>query len=197
MIPLEQGPLADRLAAALRADEARMRHMEICRAVLGADAWIGAGFLRNLIWDREFGDGGVVPLQDDIDVLYFDPADLSQDSETAFENRLIAAEPGTLWQVRNQARMHLKHGDRPYRDIRDAMSFWLETATAIAVRLHKVNAVQDRIEIISAYGLQDLFAGFLRPTAPDRVDRFLQRVQQKHWQGRWPGIRVLAEEPHE
>ena len=93
--------------------------------------------------------------------------------------------------------MHLKHGDRPYRDIKDAISFWLETATAIAVRLHKVNAVQDRIEIISAYGLQDLFAGFLRPTAPDRVDRFLQRVQQKHWQGRWPGIRVLAEEPHE
>ena len=162
MIPLEQGPLADRLAAALRVDEARMRHLEICRAVLGADAWIGAGFLRNLIWDRDFGDGGVVPLQDDIDVLYFDPTDLSQDSETAFENRLIAAEPGTLWQVRNQARMHLKHG-----------------------------------EIISAYGLQDLFAGFLRPTAPDRVDRFLQRVQQKHWQGRWPGIRVLAEEPHE
>jgi len=138
-----------------------------------------------------------VPLQDDFDVLYFDPADLSQDSEAAFENRLNTEEPGALWQVRNQARMHLKHGDRPYRDIKDAISFWLETATAIAVRLHKVNAVQDRIEIISAYGLQDLFAGFLRPTAPDRVDRFLQRVQQKHWQGRWPGIRVLAEEPHE
>ena len=48
MTPLEQGPLADQLTAALHADETRMRRLEICRAVLGADAWIGAGFLRNL-----------------------------------------------------------------------------------------------------------------------------------------------------
>ncbi len=69
MTPLEQGPLADQLTAALHAYETRMRRLEISRAVLGADAWIGAAFLRNLIWDRAFGEWGVVPLPGDMDAL--------------------------------------------------------------------------------------------------------------------------------
>lgn len=197
MIPLEQGPLAERLIAAIRTDESRMHQLAVCHKVMGQGAWIGAGFLRNLIWDRNFGVGGVQPSQDDIDVLYFDAAALGRDSEEAFENSLTLVDPSAIWQVRNQARMHLKHGDRPYDDIRDAMSFWLETATAVAVRLRKENAQQPRIEIISAYGLEDLFAGVLRPTSADRWDRFLHRVQEKRWQERWPNIKILREEPQE
>jgi hypothetical protein len=174
-----------------------MQRLALCHAVMGPNIWIGAGFLRNLIWDRDFGHGGRAPPGDDIDVLFFDPTRMQPDHETAFEPRLAAKDPTALWQVRNQARMHVRHGDRPYHDIRDAMSFWLETATAIAVRKGNQAANRDRIEVTSAYGLQDLFDGILRPTSQDRMDRFLQRVAQKNWRKRWPGIKVLAEEPYQ
>ena len=98
------------------------------------DGWIGAGFLRTPVWDRLHGKNTATPL-DDLDVVFFDPSNLDPATEARLEARLRAAQPGLNWQVRNQARMHLRNGDRPYRSTADALRHWLETPTAVALRL--------------------------------------------------------------
>ena len=80
--------------------------MEQLRAVrrLALPDWcIAAGFVRNRVWDHLHG---IAPPRapPDIDVLYYDAADLSKESEAKHERRLGEMLPGLPWQVRNQAR---------------------------------------------------------------------------------------------
>jgi hypothetical protein len=184
--------LTDRLESDILADPARRACLDILRATLGSDAWIGAGFVRNPVWDRLIGDGHAHP-PGDVDVLIFDPDSRGRDWEKAAEARLGAAAPPIDWQVRNQARMHLKHGDRPYTGIEDAMGFWLETATGIAVR----RGGDGGLRIMTAYGLEDLYAGILRPTGPGarKLDALEDRMARKGWAARWPGLRYLPDAP--
>ena len=167
--------------------------MEQLRAVRELDLpdWcIAAGFVRNRVWDHLHG---IVParLPVDIDVIYFDAGDVSRESEAAFERRLDGLLPGQPWQVRNQARMHLRNGDAPYTCATDALRYWPETATAVAVRLTR----EDRIEIAAPLGLQDLWQGLLRPAgafATDKQAQFAARVHGRGWLARWPQLRVVA-----
>ena len=48
---------------------------------------IGAGVLRNLVWDELHGYAQRTPARD-VDVAYFDAADLSVESEQGWEARL-------------------------------------------------------------------------------------------------------------
>src|SRR3546814_15270906 len=90
--------------------------MAILRAVRSLDLpdWaVGAGAIRNRVWDRMYAlpDG---PLAD-IDVLFFNAADTTSAREQAAETALAEAAPGLPWSVRNQARMPMRNGDAPYQ----------------------------------------------------------------------------------
>lgn len=161
-------------------------------AVLGLpDAWVGAGFVRNPVWDALHGRLPELAGLADVDVLFFDPADVGREIELAAEARLAAACPGVPWSVRNQARMHLRNGDAPYRDTADAVGYWLETATAVAARLH-----DGRVGIMAPHGVSDLLGLVLCPSpAALRLGRLAQyraRVQSKGWAERWPKLTVLG-----
>jgi hypothetical protein len=112
----------------------RRRALEAVAALNLPDGWIGAGFLRAPVWDHLHGYQRPTPLAD-IDVIYFDPEHREPEAERAHEARLAALAPGLPWSVRNQARMHERNGDRPYESTEDALKHWLETPTAVAVRL--------------------------------------------------------------
>ena len=129
-----------------------------------------------------------VPRRRREDVLYFNPSDLSREREEAIEARLAAAMPGVPWSVRNQARMHLRNGDDPYHDTEDAMRYWLETATCVAVRLE----ADGRVTVIAPYGLDDLLALRSGPTSRgrERYSAYLERMRVKNWPARWPRVRV-------
>ena len=71
----------------------------------------------------------------DVDVIFFDPTDIGRERDDDITRRLVSTAPQTAWSVKNQARMHLRNGDEPYRNTCDALSFWCETPTAIAARL--------------------------------------------------------------
>ncbi|RED53426.1 nucleotidyltransferase family protein [Aestuariispira insulae] len=159
-----------------------------------SDAWIAAGFVRNMVWDRLSGIAER-PL-DDIDVLIFDPDDrTSWAPEQALEARLLAAAPEFPWSVRNQARMHIRNRDDAYQDIPHAMAHWLETATSIAVRMTSSGT----LEICAPYGLADLFGLILRPTSPGHVkrDELRARADAKGWLKRWPDLAFLRDHPAE
>ena len=150
------------------------------------DAWIGAGFVRNAVWDVLHRRTPDVEGLADIDVVYFDTIDISPERECAIEQTL----GGGAWSVRNQACMHLRNGDAPYRDTADAVAHWLETATAVAVRTRK-----GVVELLAPYGVEDLLGLVVRPTPiaaarPEKMDQFRQRAQEKRWMERWPKLRL-------
>ena len=174
---------------ALVAQQADMMRLLRSVADLGLpDCWIGAGFLRNAIWDALHGCVPNCALLNDIDVVFFDRADASPASDAAIEDRLAARAPNLPWSVKNQARMHLRNGEEPYRDTAAAIARWPETATAVAVRLQ-----QGRLELLAPHGLGDLIGLTVRPTPAfaGRPEAYARRLRAKNWLARWPRLRIV------
>lgn len=152
------------------------------------DGWIGAGFIRNTVWDVLHGRAIDVSRLNDVDVIFFDPSDTRRERESDLRNRLHEHAPGMAWSVKNQARMHLRNGDAPYRDTVDAVAHWAETATAIAAR-----SIRGRVEVMAPHGVEDLLNLIVRPTPPFewKMEVYRERVLGKDWPTRWPKLTVL------
>ncbi|MEA1674354.1 nucleotidyltransferase family protein [Nitrospirillum sp. BR 11163] len=194
---MHQLTYGDRLQALIRADGRRMKLLGHVRALDLPDCWIGAGFVRNAVWDQlhrpqAAAQTGAETPESDVDVVWFDPARPSIALDRDLTDRLLAAAPDVPWSVKNQARMHGRNGDAPYAGCADALRHWPETATAVAVRLTPENA----LEILAPFGLDDLFGRLIRPTPAFRgakLDILRQRVRDKRWLDRWPLLRVLEQ----
>lgn len=160
---------------------------------LGLRSWcIGAGAVRGLVWDRLHGYNGP-PHCPDIDVAYFDPADLRRERERVVQARLRAVRPATPWEAVNQAAVHLWYGVpgeavEPLPSLTAAVASWPEYATAVGVALQ----ADDRIDVIAPYGLDDLFAMVVRHN-PRRASRaaYRERVASKRYRERWPLVQVV------
>ncbi|MCK6452203.1 MAG: nucleotidyltransferase family protein [Alphaproteobacteria bacterium] len=185
---------AARLSAMIAADPWRMRALAAVAALDLPQGWIGAGFVRTLVWDALAGLARPTPIGD-ADVIYFDPADPDEAAEKKIEARLTADCPLVFegqpvpWSVKNQARMHVRNGDAPYRDVADALTHWLETPTAVAVRLNGSSA----IEVLAPFGLDDLFGLRIAPTPHARTRRladYRKRLASKPWAEQWPGLGI-------
>ena len=169
------------------ADPWRLSVLRAVRALHLPDAAVGAGFVRNAVWDWLHGYG-VPTMPADVDVLFFDPADTSLKRESDLERRLATAMADVPWSVRNQARMHRRNGDRAYADTEDAMRHWLETATSVGLRLES----DDSVTIIAPFGVGDLMALRSGPTprGRQRIAAYRARMRAKAWQARWPRVRI-------
>ncbi|MGG5824022.1 nucleotidyltransferase family protein [Falsiroseomonas sp. HW251] len=173
-----------RLAAILAASPGHLDVLQAAALAGPRHAWIGAGFLRNAVWDALSGRAPDVAALADIDVVHHD-ADAPPDA--AFEAALRAARP-LPWSVVNQVRAHPWNGHAPYRDLADALAHWPETATAVAARL-----ARGRIEILAPHGVDDLMGFVIRPTPSHAADRsaLRARLAAKRWRERWPALRVV------
>ena len=163
--------------------------LETVRALALPDWWIGAGFVRNAVWDHLHGFAPRMP-SGDIDVIWFDVVRAEKFFDEALTTALRAQRPDLPWSVKNQARMHRRNGDRPYRSSIDAMCHWPETATAIALKLNDDGVV----ELAAPFGVDDLLALVLRPTPHFRAHRlsaYVERQRAKNWRARWPRLRAL------
>jgi hypothetical protein len=199
------GATASALEAILLEDDNRMRVLAFVKAQGLPDCWIGAGFVRNAVWDALAGRPAAA-LFEDIDVVWFDATRCEANVDRRIERDLAAMSPSWRWSVKNQSRMHVRNADPPYRCCEDALRHWPETATAVAVRL----AEAGHIEILAPFGLDDLFAGIVRPTPAFAGDGkkhragndssrphgkravFEARWREKRWLERWPFLRVVA-----
>ncbi len=185
------GLSSERDILALVAADAWMMAALAAVAGLGLpDAWIGAGFLRAAVWDRLHGYQARTPL-DDIDVVYFDPGAPDPAAEAALERRLGARLPGLPWSVKNQARMHLRNGDAPYGSSAEALAHWLETPTAVALRLDQGGG----LELLAPLGTEDLLGLVVRPTPHARAHKhrlaaYRARLEAKNWPAKWPRLTV-------
>jgi len=159
-------------------------------AELNLPDWcLAAGFVRNLVWDQLHAYQRPTPLTD-LDLIYFDVSNTDEQHDREFEARLNACLEAP-WSVKNQARMHHRNGDAPYRSTADAMSYWVEVETAVGVRLNR----DGEIKLIAPFGLDSLLDGYvsLNPKRP-KPEAFAHRLAEKSWLTIWPQleVRVLA-----
>lgn len=113
-------------------------------------------------------------------MIWFDPQRCAASYDHAAQAALQQLDPTVQWSVKNQARMHTRNGDRPYLSSNDAMRYWPETATAVAVRL----GPGDTCEVAAPLGLDDLFRLIIRPTprfSTEKLDIFQDRFSAKNW----------------
>jgi uncharacterized protein len=153
------------------------------------DWWIGAGFLRNKVWDA-IADKDSQQSRD-IDLVYFNSADVAPETDWAHDDQMKHDYPFGEWEIRNQARMHYVNSFPPFTSTADGISHWVETATCIAVRLSG-----KELQFLFCYGTDDLYGLIARPTpyfvSGGLLQRFYTRVAEKHWHERWPNLKVLA-----
>lgn len=162
-------------------DSTRIRALRAVAQLELKDGWIAAGFVRNLVWDYLHNTS--TPLND-IDVIFYCLEDATLKRENQLLGRLRAAEPTFPWSIKNQVRMHLRNGDKPYHSCLHAMSHWPEKQTAIATRLD----LHSGIESIHCFSLDELFSFKITHNPKREKATFDQRVTTKRWQKIWPRL---------
>ncbi|MCC2975660.1 nucleotidyltransferase family protein [Sphingomonas sp. PL-96] len=170
---------ASKVIAVMRADPLRWHLLGVVSALDLPDGWIGAGFVRNAIWDHLHGRPPSAPTGD-VDVIWHDPFCVDAAKDRKLEAVLHVVEPAIPWSVKNQARMHGRNADEPYSSVTEAMRYWPETATAVAVR----RVGKDDCEVAAPMGLGDLMQLVLRPTphfAGKKRHIYEGRVRSKGW----------------
>lgn len=171
-------------------DQWMLSILQAVRELQLPDWWIGAGFVRNKVWDTLHGFSDRT-LLGDIDVIYFDASSMEEAPEQSYQSRLLQAMPDQTWSVTNQARMAIINHDEPYTSSVDALSQWPETATCVAVTMDDQGAVH----LAAPLGVADLVGMIVRPSPAfvPRLDRLIERQQGKKWKEKWPKLRFAIE----
>lgn len=124
------------------------------------DTWLVAGAIAQTVWNHIFGFPPAYGIQD-VDIVYFDPDDLSEASEAEHSARIRAAFSGLpVWiDVKNQARVHSWYEAKfgypinPYTSTAEAITTFPTTAAAVGLRPGHAN-----LELCTPYGLSDLLS---------------------------------------
>lgn len=180
----------DDISELVRADSWRMDVLRAAEQKALPDWWIGAGFLRNLIWDALEGIESE-PTRD-VDLVYFDSENIEPEIDWQYDLEMNELFPNAEWEVRNQARMHYVNNFEPFSSTADGIAHWVETATCIGVKLE-----EGGFKYLFCHGTDDLLNLIARPTEPfkhpELLPTFYDRVQRKNWREKWPHLRVVID----
>ena len=183
---------AARLTGLLRGEPWFARALSAVAASGLPDAWIGAGAVRDVVWGHLYGEFSPDSVRD-VDVAYFDPADLSAERDAKAQETL-AAVADLPWEATNQAAVHTWYHRyfggapvEPFSCVHDAIATWPETATCVGVRRRS-----GAIEVCAPHGLADLLGGVWRVN-PVRVTPAISRARlaRQRTAARWPGVTVV------
>lgn len=181
-----------RLTGIVRAAPALMQVLETIRALDLPDWLVFSGAVYQRVLNDLTGrpaDYGVR----DYDVGYFDPSDISYETEDIVIRRVAAAFAEPLRrqvEVRNQARVHLwfeAHFGEPYTALSstaEALERFVSPLFAVGVRLDPAGD----LHIEAPFGLADLFALRLRPNPMRPTENF--PCIAAGVTARWPELRV-------
>jgi hypothetical protein len=180
------------LRSLLSADVLWMQALRLLRDLQIPNAAIGAGAIRNWIWDLAHQRTPSLRSAD-IDVVYFDEQDLDAAQELKWQAQLQREMPEFTWEVVNQACVHRwmnannKTDLAVFQSVEQGIASWPETATCVAVYLD----ADEHIQIIAPYGLVDLFELKLRPNLSRvSIEVFQKRVSEKCFIQRWEKLKL-------
>lgn len=169
--------------------------MEVLRTVRSInlpDWYVGAGAIRNTVWNV-LSDIDSTKHHNDIDVVYYNPSTEDASIDISYQNTLNTLMPMYDWEVVNQARAY-RFTTAKERNIPQAtsachgISTWVETATCVGVRLE----ADDTLTICAPHGLDDLMNMIARPIPPpyQSLELFRERMKQKQWDIIWPQLQI-------
>lgn len=181
-----------RFTEIILADPLCREALERARRAALAQWRIVAGVLYNAVWNhltgRPSGHG-----VNDIDLIYFDDADLSWEAEDEViktATPLFADLPKPV-EIRNQARVHLWYQGRfgkpyaPLSCVDDAPLRYTTVAHAVAARLEP----DGRVDLYAPFGLRDVFEMRLRPNRAFE-DLPAHRRKAARAKSMWPELTV-------
>ncbi|TQR34275.1 nucleotidyltransferase family protein [Lysinibacillus sphaericus] len=178
------------LKSLIAADKWMMNILKTVEKLQLPDSWVCAGFIRSKVWDYLHEKEYRTPLAD-IDVIYFDKVNLSENYEKQHEQELMKYLPNEPWSVKNQARMHVVNNSTPYQSSIDGMAHFPEIPTAIGVRF--TNGI---LEIAAPHGIKHLVSGTVAPTPYFQKDSpmhevYKSRIHNKQWKSIWPKLQIF------
>ncbi len=191
-----RSPQTEQLISLIRQNESFTSWLRAVRTQ-GLSSWcIGAGAVRNLVWDALAGRSAPSALAD-VDVAYFDATEISGERDAELQRALEALAPNVPWEVTNQAGVHqwfesvFGRAVAPLHSLDDAIATWPEFVTCIGVTLTD----DDEIRVIAPHGsltFDDLFSMTIRHN-PVRatVANYNERVAKKNYAARWPSVTIL------
>lgn len=157
------------------------------------DWFVAAGAIRSVVWDKLHGYKTPTLIRD-VDVIFYDQNDLSQERDKKAETELSNFSPCVEWDAKNQAAVHLWYKNvfgfsiEPILSSEDAISRW--NSASIGVRL----LLDDNLHIFAPYGLTDLFEMKLRRNKRYIPrDSFLQKVNKSAIKEKWPMAQIISD----
>jgi len=175
------------IAQLVESDEWMMKVLRAAEELNLPDWWIGAGFLRNKVWNALEGNSS--HSNTDVDLVYFNSSNFKPETDWSYDGKMEKDYPFADWEIRNQARMHTIGNYKPYTSTADGISNWIATATCTAVKLDG-----GKLKFLFCYGIEDLINLIARPIVkfqtPELIDTFYNHVQKKDWQKKWPHLEI-------
>lgn len=170
----------------IQRDKWMMSVLQIAEKQNLKDWLIGAGFVRNKVWDHLHGYKKEGVETHDIDLVYFDPQGNDEKTDDALSEKL-RKETGIAWEIVNEAYAHVWKNLSPYTSTEDAIAHWPETATSIGVKFEN-----GELKLIAPYGIEDLVNLIVRmsPQFPEGVQVVKERIEKKKWLEKWPKLKL-------
>jgi len=161
-------------------------------AIALPDCWIAAGAVAQTVWNRKFGlppAHGIL----DVDIIYFDPTDLTESAEAGHAERVSSEFVGipVRFDVKNEARVHLWYAEKfgnqiaPYSSATDAIESFPTTATAIGLKPSGGGLLLN-----APFGSQDLMNGTVRANKR-QITSEIYNAKVERWTAIWPGLTVI------
>lgn len=183
---------AERLEAVVTASPVLGPVLERWSSISLPDCWLAAGAVAQTVWNAASSFDPSHGLAD-IDIVYFDSADLSEASEALHSKRIqsLFSDLSIKIDVKNEARVHLWYSTKfgysitPYTSGQDAISTFPTTATAIGIRPE-----HGGLAIAAPFGLSDLMDLIVRPNKK-QITREIYEAKVARWCAAWPGLKIL------
>jgi hypothetical protein len=168
----------------IREDEWMMQVLHLAEELNFPNWFVGAGFVRNKVWDYLHGYHNVEVDTKDIDLVYFDIKGNDYRADESLSKKLIE-ETGIRWEIINEVYAHKFNNRLPFTSTEDAISSWPETATCIGVNLDR-----GKLTLLTPYGISDIVNLCIKvnPKFPDNVELVKSRVKEKNWLVKWPKL---------
>ncbi|WP_340021884.1 nucleotidyltransferase family protein [Paenibacillus sp. FSL K6-1096] len=155
--------------------------------------YIGAGCLVQTVWNELTGQAPGYGISD-IDIIYYDAADLSYAAEDAMvaKGRELFKDIAIPVDLKNQARVHLWYPQKfgleikPYTSLEAAIDSWPTTVTSLGARLE----LNGDWQIYAPFGLNDLFDLILRPNKA-LIREEIYAAKTLKWKSKWPELKVV------
>ncbi|EIZ78434.1 hypothetical protein WSK_2997 [Novosphingobium sp. Rr 2-17] len=155
------------------------------------DCWLSGSAIAQTAWNVAFGLSPEYGLAD-IDLVYFDDADLSEEGEAREAARIRGLFPDLpLWiDAKNEARVHLWYEAKfgypiaPYQSSEHAISTFPTTAGALAIRPDAAG-----LSIFAPFGLDDLLSCTVRPNKT-QITQAIYDGKVARWRSCWPQLNI-------